>query len=99
LAGGIPDLQLHRLSVELDGADFEVNTDGGDIGLGVCIIGKSQEQAGLSDTRVSDKEQLEEVIISMVASVLSSGILQASSWKVSWVRDTYSGFIVAAFRK
>jgi hypothetical protein len=24
----------------------------------------------------------------MVASVLSSGILQASSWKVSWVRDT-----------
>jgi hypothetical protein len=30
LPGGIPYLQLHALAVELDGADFEVDADGGD---------------------------------------------------------------------
>ena len=30
LSCGIPYLQLHALAVELDGADFEVDADGGD---------------------------------------------------------------------
>jgi hypothetical protein len=30
LAGGVPYLQLHALAVELDGADLEVDADGGD---------------------------------------------------------------------
>lgn len=42
----------------------EVDTDCGDVGLGVCVVGKSQEQAGLSDTGVTDEEQLEEVVVS-----------------------------------
>lgn len=43
---------------------YEVDTDCGDIGLGVSVVGESQEQAGLSNTGVSDEEQLEEVVVS-----------------------------------
>lgn len=42
----------------------EIDTDGGDVGLGVGIIGKSQQQARLSNTGISDEEELEEIIVS-----------------------------------
>jgi len=48
------------------GVTYEINTNGGDVGLCVGIIGKSQKQARLSDTRVSNEEQLEEVVVSRV---------------------------------
>lgn len=44
---------------------YEVDTDCGDVGLGVSVVGESQEQTGLSNTGVSDEEQLEEVVVSM----------------------------------
>lgn len=43
---------------------YEVDTDCGNIGLSVSVVGESQEQAGLSNTGVSDEEQLEEVVVS-----------------------------------
>ena len=43
---------------------YEVDTDGGDIGLGVGIVGETKEQARLSDTGVTDEEELEEVVVS-----------------------------------
>lgn len=43
---------------------YEVNSDGGDVALRVGIIGKTEEQARLSNTGVSDEEQLEEIIVS-----------------------------------
>ena len=46
------------------GCTYEVNAYCGDVGLGVGVIGKSKQQARLSDARVSDKEELEEVIVS-----------------------------------
>lgn len=42
----------------------EIDTDGGDVGLGVGIIGKSQQQARLSNTGITDEEELEEIIVS-----------------------------------
>ena len=42
----------------------KVNTDGGDVALCVCIVGESKQQAGLSHTRITDEEELEEVIVS-----------------------------------
>ena len=48
---------------------YEVDTDGRDVGLGVCVVGESQEQAGLSNTGVTDEEELEEVVVSVTASV------------------------------
>ena len=46
------------------GQTYEINTDGRDIALSVGIICESQQQAGLSYTGISDKEELEEVIVS-----------------------------------
>jgi hypothetical protein len=43
---------------------YEVDTNGRDVGLGVCVIGESQQQARLSNTRVTDKQKLEEVVVS-----------------------------------
>lgn len=63
LASSVPDLELHSLAIELDGSDFEVDTNGGDVRLGVSVICETQEQTRLSDTRVTDKQQLEEVIV------------------------------------
>jgi hypothetical protein len=45
-------------------ATYEIDTDGRDVGLSVGIIGKSQQQARLSNTRVSNKQELEEVVVS-----------------------------------
>jgi hypothetical protein len=43
---------------------YKVDTNCRDIRLSVSIVGESQEQAGLSNTGVSDEEQLEEVVVS-----------------------------------
>lgn len=45
----------------------EVNTDGGDVGLSVGIVGESEEETRLSNTGVSDKEELEEIVVSVKA--------------------------------
>jgi hypothetical protein len=45
-------------------ATYKVDTDSRDITLRVRIICESQQQAGLSDSGVSDKEKLEQVIVS-----------------------------------
>lgn len=44
---------------------YEVNTNCGDVGLGVGVVGETQEQAGLSNTGITDEEELEEVIVSV----------------------------------
>jgi hypothetical protein len=45
-------------------ATYEVNTDGRDVALGVGVICESEQQTRLSDTGVTDKEELEEVVVS-----------------------------------
>ena len=42
---GVPNLQLDRLSVQVDGADFEIDADCGYVGFRVCIVRKAQQQA------------------------------------------------------
>ena len=46
------------------GCTHKVDTDGGDVALCVCVVGESKQQARLSDTRVTDEEELEEVVVS-----------------------------------
>jgi hypothetical protein len=43
---------------------YEVDSDGGDVRLRVCIIGESEQQARLSYTGVTDEEKLEEIVVS-----------------------------------
>ena len=45
LASRIPDLQLHTLAVQLDGADLEVNADGGDERGREGVFTESQQTA------------------------------------------------------
>ena len=56
----------------------KIDADGRDVALGVCVVGKTEEQARLSDTRVSDEEELEEVVVSVVPRSVSG--LFVRSW-------------------
>ena len=58
----IPDLEFDSLGIQLDRSDLEVNTDGTDVALGVCVIRKSKQQTGFSDSGLSNQKELEQVI-------------------------------------
>jgi hypothetical protein len=59
LSGGIPDLQLNTLAVQLNRPDLEVDTDGGDKGWRERVFAKAQQAARLADARVADKKELD----------------------------------------
>jgi len=59
----VPNLQLDCLSLEFDGADFEVDSDGGDVALCVSVVGESKQKTRLAHTRITDQQQLEKVVI------------------------------------
>ena len=59
----VPDLELDDLAVELNGADLEVDTDGGDVALSVGVVSEADEQAGLADAGVADDDELEQVVV------------------------------------
>jgi hypothetical protein len=59
LAGRVPYLQLDTLAVKLDGADLEVDADGGDEGRGEGVFAEAQQTARLADARVADEKQLD----------------------------------------
>ena len=71
------NLELDRLVFEASGADLEVHANRGDVTLGVRVIGEAEQQTALPDTRVTDEQQLEQVV------VLRCGRLHSSSlWLV-----------------
>ena len=53
------------------GWTHKVDADGRDVALGVCVVCETEKQAGLSDTRVTDEEKLEEVVVSVVRRAVS----------------------------
>jgi hypothetical protein len=55
----VPYLQLHALAVELDGADLEVDADGGDEGRGERVFAEAQQAARFAHARVADEEELD----------------------------------------
>jgi len=63
LTGCIPNLELDHLAVAVKSLDFEVDTDGGDMRISPGIIGKTKKKATLSDTRITDQKDLEEIIM------------------------------------
>lgn len=82
LACSVPNLQLDSLSVDLDGTDLEVYSDGGHEVVCEYIVCKSEQKRGLADTGVSDEEHLEEVV------TIAQQVIQGE--------DThYSGFILS----
>ena len=72
-------MELHRLSLELDGPNLEVNADSTDVALRVGVVSESQKEARLlygehrvcnsermtylANPRVANEEELEEEIV------------------------------------
>jgi len=67
LTSRIPDLKLYRFAIEVDRSDLEINTDCGNVRLGVFVVGKAGQQATLANTTISDQEKFEEKIILVVS--------------------------------
>lgn len=61
-------LDYRRPGLQVRGTTHEVDTDGRDVALGVCVVCETKEQARLSDTRVTDEKEFEEVVVSVEAS-------------------------------
>ena len=52
---------------KIRGRTYKIYSNRGDVWLSVCIIRKSEQQARLSDTWVSNQEQFEEIIATKFA--------------------------------
>ena len=77
MASGVPNLELNGLAVNLDGANLEVDSDGWHEVICEDVIGESEQQRGLADARVSDQEDLEQIV----------------AIRLRWSWRYYSGFI------
>jgi len=55
-------LELDGLRVEVNRANLEVDTDGGDVRFSVRVVGETQQQARLADAGVADQQKFEEVV-------------------------------------
>lgn len=68
LAGGVPNLCLDGLGVDLDGAGGKLDADGR-LGVYVELIpGETTEQVGLSDARVSNQDNWGRAVLACIAS-------------------------------
>lgn len=81
-------MKLDSLAVKLNGADFEVNTDGGDVRLGVGVVGETQQQTRLSDSGIANEQKFEEVIAKKQGKLINLS---------ENLETYYSGFIAAIF--
>jgi hypothetical protein len=69
LAGGVPDLGLDDLVLDVDAAGGELDADGG-LGLEAELVAReAREQVGLADAGVADEHHLEEVVVVVVRPV------------------------------
>ena len=55
-------LELNRFAVNLDGTGLEVDADGRNVVLLVRVVGKAEQQAALAHARVTNQQQLKQVI-------------------------------------
>ena len=67
LTGRVPNLELDALPTDVDSSDLEVDADGCDIVPGEGVVGKSDEQGALSNPRVADDQQFEEMVVVSVS--------------------------------
>jgi hypothetical protein len=67
-------LAYRRFGQRMYGQTHEVDADSRDVALSVCVVGETEEQAGLSDTRVTDEQKLEEVVVSVVQRAVSGSL-------------------------
>lgn len=63
VACSVPDLQLDLISPEREGLKSEVDPDGGEEDLAEFVIGVSDDDGGLADTRIADEDYFEEIMV------------------------------------
>ena len=63
LSCGVPDLQLELLVVDLDGFDFEVDSDGGDVGLLEVVLAEAHDEVGFADPAVANDDDLGHIVV------------------------------------
>lgn len=56
---GIPDLQLHNFSIDVNSLETEIDSYCSDVALGELIVSKPQKKARLSNARVTYEDQLD----------------------------------------
>ena len=84
------NLELNHFAIQLNGSDFEVNTDGTDVALSVSIIGETEQKTRFSDARVSNQEEFEKII--------TKKRRDKKSYKIERSKKThYSEFIVGCW--
>ena len=63
LTSGIPNLHFDLDIVDVDGFDFEINPNGGDVGDFVLFVSVAEEDIGFADCRVTDDDNLDKVVV------------------------------------
>ena len=63
LAGSIPDLHFDFDAVDIDGFDFEIDTDGGDMSYFILFIGISEKDVSFANSGVSDDDDFDKVVV------------------------------------
>lgn len=63
LAGSIPDLHFDFDAVDIDGFDFEIDTDGGDMSYFILFIGISEKDVSFANSGVSDDDNFDKVVV------------------------------------
>ena len=63
LSGCVPNLQLDFATAMVDGAEAKVDSDRRRVVLDEVIVGEPDEKAGLSDARVAEQDELEQVVV------------------------------------
>lgn len=71
---------------------YEIDTNGGDVAFCVSVIGKSEQQARFSNTGISDKQELEEIVVSacLVRELFSTKETDKLERGVLWSTDKVS---------
>lgn len=98
LAGGVPDLSLDGLVVDLDAASGKLDADGGLAVEVEFVAGETRKQVGFTNTRVSNKDNLEEELRMFVSTCLCDreGLAAGSSSGGRSGRTSYSSLAMAA---
>lgn len=91
LAGGIPDLRLDGLVVDLDAASGEFDADGGLAVEVEFVAGETREKVLFTNARVSNKDHLEEEL----RMVVSTGIgdhMELATWSSSGEQGAHTSY-------
>lgn len=78
LAGGVPDLRLHLLAVDVDALSLELHSDGG-LGVEIELVASiARQQIGFANRRVPYDYNLEEILLSSILHFLFFSFLFTS---------------------